>query len=102
MLLVMSDAVPLPGKLIGSSFTLPASEKGKKPYARAMILLTIFHHITTGIGSFQHWRLPSHRTVAMDIGVWGNVGLTLLGIVALGWGMDGPVEKKSQTPKKTK
>ena len=50
LLLVLADAVPLPQSLVGSAFNMPASEKGKKPYAKAVIILTIFHHITTGIG----------------------------------------------------
>ena len=50
LLLVLADAVPLPHSLVGSAFNMPASEKGKKPYAKAVIILTIFHHITTGIG----------------------------------------------------
>ncbi|KAF2483853.1 hypothetical protein BDY17DRAFT_294547 [Neohortaea acidophila] len=88
ILLVLADAVPLPKSLTGSAFTSPASEKVKKPYARAVIVLTLFHHITTGIGSYSHWILPSHRTVAMDIGVFGNIALTVLGIAALVSGMD--------------
>ena len=84
---MLSDAVPLPGALTGSSFTPLASDKAKKPYASAAILLTIFHHITTGIGSFQHWVKPTHRTIAMDIGVFGNIALTALGIVALVYGL---------------
>lgn len=80
--------MPLPKSLTGSAFISPASEKVKKPYARAVIVLTLFHHITTGIGSYSHWILPSHRTVAMDIGVFGNIALTVLGIAALVSGMD--------------
>jgi hypothetical protein len=105
ILLVVSDAVPIPGNLVGSSFSVPASEKGKKPYAKAIIALTIFHHVTTGIGSFQHWKVDSHRTVAMDIGVWGNVALTALGVVTLGWGMGEDVGEKKvigSTPRKAR
>jgi len=73
---------------MGSALTSPESSHHKKPYARAVVAITIFHHVMTGIGSFQHWRMPSHRTVAMDIGVWGNVGLTALGIAALIYGLN--------------
>ncbi|KAK3702432.1 hypothetical protein LTR37_014898 [Vermiconidia calcicola] len=87
ILLVLSDAVALPESLVGSSMTVPASEKGKKPYARAIVLLTMFHHITTGIGSFTHWSRESHHTIAMDIGVYGNIALTALGLAALVFGL---------------
>lgn len=88
LLLVLCDAVPLPSSLVGSAATAPASPGSKKPYARAMILLTMFHHVTTGIGSFGHWVRESHRTAAMDIGVFGNAGLCLLGVAALMRGVD--------------
>jgi hypothetical protein len=94
LLLVLCDAVPLPKALVGAAFTEPASEKVKKPYARAMILITMFHHITTGIGSYQHWVRPSHHTIAMDIGVYGNIGLTALGIAALVYGLDDSDQKQ--------
>lgn len=94
LLLVLSDAVTLPKSLVGSSFTVPASEKGKKPYARAVILLTIFHHVATGIGAFQHWVKPTHRTIAMDIGVFANIALTALGIAALVYGLGDESSKK--------
>lgn len=92
--MVLSDAVALPESLVGSALTAPASEKTKKPYARAAIILTIFHHITTGIGSFSHWARVSHRTIAMDIGVFGNIALTALGVATLLWGMDDDDQKK--------
>ena len=90
----MSDAIEFPKSLVGSSLTVPASERGKKPYARAMIVLTIMHHIATAIQAYQHWVLPSHRTIAMDIGVWVNLGLTGLGFAALYFGLDDEGEKK--------
>ena len=91
---MLADAVPLPESLVGSTFTTPGSQNAKKPYAKAAILLTIFHHITTGIGSFQHWVKPTHRTIAMDIGVYGNLALTALGIAALIYGFDDEGTKK--------
>ena len=100
LLLVMCDAVPLPKSLVGSSFTESTSEKAKKPYARAMILLTMFHHITTGIGSYQHWIKPSHRTIAMDIGVFGNIAFTALGVAALVYGLRD--EDSTPTSRKSK
>ncbi|KAK1085537.1 hypothetical protein LTR33_002046 [Friedmanniomyces endolithicus] len=89
LLLALADAVPLPASLVGSSLSDPAPSQYKKPYARVAVLITLFHHVTTGIGAYQHWRLTSHHTVAMDIGVYGNVGLTLLGVAALVVGLRG-------------
>jgi uncharacterized protein YjbJ (UPF0337 family) len=88
LLLVLADAVPLPNALVGSTLnstftTSPSATRTKRPYAPAIIFITILHHIFTGIGSFSHWSRPTHRTIAMDIGVWGNVGLSLLGVAAL-------------------
>ncbi|TKA43744.1 hypothetical protein B0A54_05503 [Friedmanniomyces endolithicus] len=87
LLLALADAVPLPASLVGSSLASPAPSQYKKPYARAAVLITLFHHLTTGWGAYQHWRLESHHTVAMDIGVYGNVGLIALGVAALGFGL---------------
>ncbi|KAK1087671.1 hypothetical protein LTR33_000948 [Friedmanniomyces endolithicus] len=88
LLLALADAVPLPASLVGSSLSSPnASSQYKKPYARAAVLITLFHHVATGVGAYQHWRLESHHTVAMDIGVYGNVGLIALGVSALGFGL---------------
>jgi len=90
ILLVLGDAVPLPKSLAGSSLVETSTTTAvKKPYARAVILLTIFHHVTTGFGAYQHWAKPTHHTAAMDIGVYGNVALTALGIAALVYGVPG-------------
>ena len=51
------------------------------------MVITILHHIATGVGAYQHWSQPSHNTVAMEIGVWGNVFFTALGVAALQWGL---------------
>ncbi|WPH01882.1 Hypothetical protein R9X50_00473600 [Acrodontium crateriforme] len=83
LLLALADTLPLPGQLRGSSLSSAGSSETKRPFARAAVLITMFHHVTTGIGAYQHWVKPSHRTVAMDIGVYGNIGLTVLGVVAL-------------------
>ncbi|KAK3070327.1 hypothetical protein LTR53_010654 [Teratosphaeriaceae sp. CCFEE 6253] len=87
LLLALADAVPLPASLVGSALADPAPSQYKKPYARAAVLITLFHHVTTGVGAYQHWKLASHHTVAMDIGVYGNVGLTVLGVAALVFGL---------------
>nr|POE77432.1 hypothetical protein CFP56_09079 [Quercus suber] len=84
VLLAMADAAPLPASWTGSALSnASVAMAARKPYARAAIIITMFHHITTGIGAWQHWRLESHHTAAMDIGVYGNIGLTLLGALAL-------------------
>ncbi|EME87385.1 uncharacterized protein MYCFIDRAFT_89428 [Pseudocercospora fijiensis CIRAD86] len=74
-LLILADAIPLPQNLTGSQLSeFPATTtKQKKPYAKAVILITVLHHVATGIGAFSHWSRPSHWTVAMEIGVYGNV-----------------------------
>lgn len=102
LLIVLADAVPLPASLVGSAATAPTSPSSKKPYARATVLLTMFHHITTGIGSFSHWARESHRTIAMDIGVFGNIFFVLLGVAALMWGFDDEGAKTAQPAKKTR
>lgn len=56
---------------------------GALPYAKAVVAATVFHHITTGIGAYQHYKLESHYNFSMGIGVWGNVWLTLTGLFTL-------------------
>ena len=53
------------------------------PYARAIVAATIFHHFTTGLGAWQHYKLASHYNTAMGIGVWGNVWLVVTGVFTL-------------------
>ena len=89
LLLAMADAVPLPDWLPNITPNDASASKAKKQYARAAVLITIFHHVTTGIGAYQHWAKPSHHTVAMDIGVYGNVFFTVLGAMALLFGLSG-------------
>lgn len=93
VLIALSDAVPLPSSMVGSALATPAPAQYKKPYARAAILITMFHHVTTGLGAYQHWRMPTHHTTAMDIGVYANVVLTVMGVLALVFGLkdDGAV-----------
>jgi hypothetical protein len=49
------------------------------------VAATIFHHVTTGIGAYQHYKLDTHYNTSMWIGVWGNVFLTVAGAVT--WGL---------------
>lgn len=79
LLTTLSGAVPLPGATSDS--------RAKKPYARAAVWATIFHHVTTAYGAYQHWVKPTHYTAAMAIGVWANVFLTVAGFVALFFGL---------------
>ena len=76
--LLVADAIPFIN--VGSA---GASGSARRPYAKAMIWATIFHHVTTGIGAYQHWSRETHNTPAMAIGVYGNIFLTLSGLVAL-------------------
>lgn len=101
LLVALSDAVPLPNSMTGSAFVAPVSDRSKKPYGRVIVLLTMVHHILTGVGSFDHWRKPTHHTLAMDIGVYGNIGLTALGAVALAFGFEED-EKNSRAVRKAK
>jgi hypothetical protein len=87
MLLIFSNAVPLPAALTGGAQPDAQASRARKPYAKLAILATMFHHVTTAYGAYTHWALPSHHTKAMDIGVYGNVALTALGAAALLWGM---------------
>ena len=61
----------------------PATKLTSISYAKAVVAATVFHHITTGIGAYQHYKLPSHYNTSMSIGVWGNVWLTLTGLFTL-------------------
>ncbi|KAF2214592.1 hypothetical protein CERZMDRAFT_94985 [Cercospora zeae-maydis SCOH1-5] len=88
VLLAVSDAVPLPAGLTGSSLSDYAPASYKKPYARAVVIITILHHVATGFGAWSHWRYESHHTIAMDIGVYGNIGLVVLGLGALAYGLE--------------
>ncbi|KAK4508279.1 hypothetical protein PRZ48_002017 [Zasmidium cellare] len=89
ILLVLADAVPLPASIAGSSLSAASSTpRSKKPYAKAVVIITMLHHAATGYGAFQHWIQPSHHTIAMDIGVYGNVALIALGAAALVWGLE--------------
>ena len=101
MLILVSGAVPLPPILAG------AGEKretlAKKPYARAAIAADIFHHITTGIGAFQHYAKETHYNASMGVGVWGCAGLALLGVATLvappaltGLGAEGQASKNKK------
>ncbi|GAB7357391.1 hypothetical protein MBLNU459_g8329t1 [Dothideomycetes sp. NU459] len=63
--------------------------KVQSPYAKAVVLVTMFHHVTTAIGAYQHYAVDTHYTTAMWIGVWVNVGLTAVGAFVLLFGMGG-------------
>lgn len=55
-----------------------------RSYSKAFIAVSIFHHITTMMGAYQHYKLDSHYTKAMWIGVWVNAFLTAVGGIVLG------------------
>lgn len=52
-------------------------------FKRAAVLVTVFHHVTTGLGAWEHYKMDSHFNTSMGIGVWANVWLTLVGLAAV-------------------
>ncbi|KAK6421563.1 hypothetical protein LTR95_016801 [Oleoguttula sp. CCFEE 5521] len=93
LLLTMSGLVPLPGSPSPAS----TSSKSAKPYAKAVVAVTMFHHVTTSFGAWGHYAKATHYTPAMGIGVWVNVFLTLAGAVtlAVGFGERGRGRKRA-------
>lgn len=90
ILLALTNAVPLSSspKAIHSADTpkaLKASNAGSGTtrYALAIVAATVLHHIATGLGAYQHYKMPSHYNTSMWIGVWGNVWLTMTGLGTL-------------------
>ncbi|KAH7347070.1 hypothetical protein BKA66DRAFT_477779 [Pyrenochaeta sp. MPI-SDFR-AT-0127] len=87
ILISLTNAVPFasPSSAFPSTTpsTSPKAASGSTPYAKAVIAATIFHHITTGFGAYQHYKLETHNNPSMVIGVWGNVWLTLTGLLTL-------------------
>lgn len=89
ILISFTNAIPLYSspKSIHSADAPKAFQSNKNngalPYAKAVVAATIFHHVTTGIGAYQHYKLESHYNTSMGIGVWGNVWLTLTGLFTL-------------------
>lgn len=74
ILVSFNNAVPF-------SPSAPATKSTTVPYAKAVVAATVFHHVTTGIGAYQHYKLNTHYNTSMGIGVWGNVWLTLTGLL---------------------
>lgn len=89
ILVSFTNAVPFspPARSIHSADTPKAlrSSQGSSTVscAKAVVAATVFHHITTGIGSWQHYKLDTHYNTSMGIGVWSNVWLTLSGLLTL-------------------
>ncbi|KAF2239527.1 hypothetical protein EV356DRAFT_499692 [Viridothelium virens] len=81
MLVVISDAVPLP--FFSNSTTKAQQRSGVQPYAKAAILTDMFHHVMTGLGAWSHYVRESHYNTSMAVGVWGCGGLALLGLMTL-------------------
>lgn len=81
MLLILTGTIP-----IGAPSSRDA-KPGLAPYARAAILADVFHHVTTGFGAWQHYKMPTHYNTSMSVGVWGCAGLAVLGLVTAAWGM---------------
>lgn len=89
ILLSFTNAVPLSPspKAIHSADAPGALVSNRRnaalPYAKAVVAATVFHHLTTGVGAYQHYKLDSHYNNSMAVGVWGNVWLTLTGLFTL-------------------
>ncbi|KNG45172.1 mannan endo-1,6-alpha-mannosidase DCW1 precursor [Stemphylium lycopersici] len=75
ILIALTNAVPFTSE--------PAEKLSSVSYAKSVVAATVFHHVTTGIGAYQHYKLPSHYNTSMGIGVWGNVWLSLTGLFTL-------------------
>ena len=75
ILIALTNAVPFTSE--------PAKKLSSVSYAKSIVAATVFHHIATGIGAYQHYKLPSHYNTSMGIGVWGNVWLSLTGLFTL-------------------
>jgi len=98
MLLILTNAIPITSsKRSSKNPAAPAVAKPQEaPYARAAIWADVFHHVVTGLGAWQHYKLPSHYNTSMGVGVWGCAGLAALGAVTAMWGMpetEGKAEK---------
>ena len=89
LLLIFSDAVPLPFFSSWKPTTiLTAAEKDAEKrvaqrYAKAAIAVDVFHHVTTGLGAWTHYAKDTHYNASMGIGVWGCAGLAMLGVTTL-------------------
>jgi len=85
-LLLISGAMPLRSLLLN----MPASDSdaGAHKYAKGIVAITIFHHITTGLQAASHFFSPDHYNTAMAVGVYGSGSLAALGIWTLMFGMD--------------
>lgn len=81
MLIVVSGAVPIP--FLSNSKTNTQKQFGLQPYAKAAILVDVFHHIMTGLGAWNHYAKDTHYNASMGVGVWGCSGLALLGLITL-------------------
>ncbi|KAH9861072.1 hypothetical protein IAQ61_010808 [Plenodomus lingam] len=84
ILISLTNAVPFASPSSTNSATATATANRSPSsviYAKAVVAATIFHHITTGIGAYQHYKLDTHYNTSMSIGVWGNVWLTFTGLL---------------------
>lgn len=64
--------------VLGGAGSSNASSVISKPYAKAGVWATVFHHVTTGILAFQQYTGPGYTT-AMTVGWVFSGGLALLG-----------------------
>lgn len=92
ILLSFTNAVPFSSTATPSPPPPPSASQRSAPsspssvaYAKAVVAATVFHHVTTGVGAYQHYKLDTHYNTSMSIGVWGNVWLTFTGLLT--WGL---------------
>lgn len=112
VLLVLSSAIPWPNinKLAEGNLTTSqgsgAAGTTQKPkiapsIANSLVLITVLHHILTGYGCWQHYKLETHYNTSMGIGVWANAFLTIAGLSTILLGNSGQADKlPAQSQKK--
>jgi len=60
-----------------------------KRVSTSIILITVFHHLTTAYGAYQNYKRETHYNTSMGIGVWVNAFLATVGIASTFWGDNG-------------
>ncbi|KAF2757348.1 hypothetical protein EJ05DRAFT_538569 [Pseudovirgaria hyperparasitica] len=84
-LILLAFTGAIPAKAPSAVNTHPAAREARTTTSVAglVVAATVFHHVATGIGAYQHYKLESHYNTAMAIGVWGNVWLAFTGVLTL-------------------
>ena len=105
-MVALSLAIPWPdisklagnGNMTSEKVSLEAESKQKPrvapSVANTLVLITVAHHVTTGYGCWQHYKLDTHYNISMGIGVWANMFLTLVGLATVFIGNSGQAHTK--------